>query len=492
MTMRHKRGMARTQSALLPAAVEDYVAAHSVVRVVDEYVGGLDMVALGFDKSLSAQTGRPAYAPDDLLRLYLYGYWNRVRSSRKLEVECQRNLEAIWLMSQLAPDHKTIADFRRVNGRALQATCAQFVQFLREAKLVGGEAPVVAIDGSKFKASASKASLVSAEQVAKQRQKIERRIAQYLEQMNEADQQEDGEVEPSAERIKAALERLRRRDQKLEQAQADLATQHPGRKGKQNTPRVGLTDPDCVMLSAKGSATLAGYNVQQAVDTEHKLIVAHEVTTLRNDHASLEPMATQAQEALKAESMTALADCGYMNGAQAQGCEAKSITPVVPMQDVSNTQDSACYPKSLFVYAKDTDTYRCPAGEILTRYKHDRTQQKDYYWTRACGGCKYKTHCTQSARRSIARSWFADAAERAHKRAHEDRRLMRLRSETAEHPFGNLKAMLQGGFLLRSLPKVKGEMALGVLTYNLKRTVNILGMHQLIRKLRMTPAPSGT
>lgn len=490
MATKHKRGIARTQTALLPAAVEDYVGAHSIVRVIDEYVNGLDMVALGFDKSMSAPTGRPAYAPDDLLRLYLYGYWNRVRSSRKLEIECKRNLEAMWLMSQLAPDHKTIADFRRVNARPFQLMCAQFVQFLREQKLVGGDAPVVAIDGSKFKASAAKASLVTAEQAAKQREKIKKRIAEYLEQMDEADRQEAAEVEPSAAQIAAALERLRQRDQQLAQAQTELAAQDPGRKGKEKTPRVGLTDPDCVMLSGKGGAALAGYNVQQAVDTQHKLIVAHEVTTLGNDRASLEAMATQAQQALDAATLTVLADCGYANGGQAQACEAQGITPVVPMPEVSNTKAPECYPKSLFVYDKHSDTYRCPAGQLLSRYKRDRTNQTDYYWTAACLGCEQKPHCTKSARRTIARSWFAEAAERAHARAQANPRLMRLRSETAEHPFGNLKATLEGGFLVRTLHKVKGEMALTVLTYNLKRTVNILGIAQLMQKLTTIPAPS--
>ncbi|MBC8163301.1 MAG: IS1182 family transposase [Roseiflexaceae bacterium] len=485
MAHQHKRGIARTQTALLPAAVEDYVAAHSIVRVIDEYVNGLDMVALEFDKSVPAATGRPGYAPDDLLRLYLYGYWNRVRSSRRLEIECKRNLEAMWLMSQLAPDHKTIADFRRVNARAFQLMCAQFVQFLRGQKLVGGEAPVVAVDGSKFKASASKSSLVTAEQAAKQRQKIEQRIGQYLEQMDQADAQEDAEVEPSAERIEAALKRLRQRDQQLEQAQAELAAQGAGAKAKEErTPRVGLTDPDCVMLSGKGGATLAGYNVQQAVDAQHKLIVAHEVTTHANDRTSLEPMASQAQQVLGAAEMTVLADTGYMNGAQAQGCEAKGITPVVPMPEVPNTHGEAFYPKRMFSYDKTTDSYRCRAGEVLKRYKHDRTAETDYYWTRACAGCAHKARCTKSERRSIARSWYAEAAERAHERARGNATLMRLRSATAEHPFGNLKAILDGGFLLRTLPKVKGEMALGVLTYNLKRTLNILGIEQLMQKLR--------
>jgi transposase len=491
MGHQHKRGIARTQTALLPPAIEDYVGARSAVRVIERYVSGLDLAGLGFAKSMPAATGRPGYAPDDLLGLYLYGYWNRVRSSRRLEVECQRNLEVMWLMGQLAPDHKTIADFRRVNAAAFQSACGQFVQFLREAKLVGMEAPVVAVDGSKFKACASKKSLVDLEQTAKERKKIERRIAEYLEEMDEADRVEDGEVQPTGEQIEAALERLRKRDKKLEQAQVELAARAEESEGKDKTVRVGLTDPDCVMLKQNGGGALAGYNVQQAVDAKHKLIVAHEVTTRGNDHTSLEPTASQAQAALKAESMTAVADCGFMNGAQAQACEDQGITPVVPMPQVSNTQGGDFYAKTMFVYDQQSDTYRCPAGQVLSRYKRDEVAQTDYYRTRACAQCALKAKCTKSKEgRSIARSWFADAAERAHERARHNPRLMRVRSATVEHPFGNLKAMMQGGFSLRTLPKVKGEMALAVLTYNLKRALNILGIDKLISKLGMGAALS--
>lgn len=490
MAHQHKRGLARTQTALLPAAVEDYVGAHALVRVIDLYVEGLNMAALGFKKSVPLGEGRPPYAPADLLKLYLYGYWNRVRSSRKLEAECQRNLEVMWLLGTLVFDHKTIADFRRENAQAFKAVCAQFVQFLRAAQLVGGEAPVVAVDGSKFKASASKASLVSAEQAAKQRARIEQRVTEYLAQLDETDRQESAEGEPGRARIEAALKQLRERDRQLAQAQAELAGKAAQAKGKAGTPRVGLTDPDCVMLNQKGSTAVAGYNVQQAVDTEHKLIVAHEVTTRGNDHTSLEPMATQAQQALGAQSMTALADTGYMNGAQASACEAKGITPIVPMQEAANTRAQNLYAKTQFVYDPATDTYRCPAGELLERYKRDHKAQTDYYWTSACAGCANKPQCTRSKRRSIARSWHADAAERAHQRA-QDRRFMRLRSSTAEHPFGNLKAMMPGGFLVRTLAKVKGEMALTVLTYNLKRALSILGFEQLMRNLQSITAPSG-
>ena len=484
----HKRGIARTQSSLLPASIEDYVEGHALVRVIDAYVSGLDMARLGFAKSEPAHTGRPSYAPQDLLGLYLYGYWNRVRSSRRLESECKRNLEVMWLMRELAPDHKTIADFRRLNAGAFQRACAQFVQFLREAELVGGQLPTVAVDGSKFKANAAKKTLVDAEQVAKQRKKIERRIEEYLKQLDEADAAEDGEAQPSKEQIEQALERLRKRDQKLEGAQSKLAEAQDQAAANGATPRVGLTDPDCAMLKQSGGGAVAGYNVQQAVDTEHHLIVAHEVTTRANDHTSLQPTASQAQEALKTDALVVVADTGFMNGAQAQACEDQGITAVVPMQQASHTGDGSLFAKAMFAYDEGSDTYRCPAGALLERFKRSKTNQIDYYTTGACSDCTLKPQCTRAKRREIARSWYAGAAERAHRRAQANPRLMRLRSASVEHPFGNLKAMLSGGFLVRTLSKVKGEMALAVLTYNLKRTLKVLGIGALMNRLRTSAA----
>jgi transposase len=486
----HRRGTARTQTALLPPAIEDYVEKDALVRVIDAYVEGLDLTQLGFRKSVPQAEGRPPYAPADLLKLYLYGYWNRVRTSRRLEAECRRNLELMWLLGQLVFDHKTIADFRRENAQAFKAVCAQFVQFLRAAELVSGEMPVVAVDGSKFKASASKASLLDAKQAAKQRARIEQRVAQYLAQLDEADRQPEGEGEPDRARIEAALQRLRERDERLQHAQAELATKAQVGAGQEGTLRVGLTDADCVMLKSPGGGAIAGYNVQQAVDAQHKLIVAHAVTTERNDHASLEAIATEAQQALGSESMMAVADSGYMNGAQSQACEQKGITPVVPMAQATNTQGQQFYAKTQFIYDRDTDTYRCPAGELLHRYKRDRNRQTDCYWTSACERCAHKPHCTPGKRRTIKRSWHAQAVERAHQRA--TARLMRLRSETVEHVFGNLKAMLPGGFVLRTLPKVRAEMALAILTYNLKRALNVLGFKELMRRLQMRIVPGAT
>ena len=486
---KHKTGIARTQTALLPPTLDDYAEANSIVRVIDRYVSGLDLVALGFSHSLPAHTGAPGYAAADLLKLYLYGYWNRIRHSRQLETECKRNVEVMWLMGQLRPCFKTIAAFRSGNAKPFEVTCAQFVALLREIALVGGKRPVVAVDGSKFKACASKGSVLTQEQLERERQRIQKRIRRYLEEMDEADRQDEGVPELTREQFEAALEKLKERDKKLEQAQAELAARAET-LAADATPRASLTDPDAVLLTGNAGQALAGYNVQQAVDTQHGFIVAHEVTTQRNDHASLASMAAQAQDALQAEELTVLSDTGYANGAQAQACEERAITPVVPMPQPSHTRAAGCYPKTLFSYDHATDTYRCPAGERLTRYKRDRKLQTDYYTTKACQNCPLRANCTRSKRRSIARSWFADAAERAHQRARSQPRLMRLRAASAEHPFGNLKAMLAGGLCMRTLVKVKGEMALSVLAYNMKRAVNVLGIGEFLEKLWMCSACS--
>jgi transposase len=491
MSVGHKRGLDRGQSALLPAAVEDYVGAAHMVRVIDAWVERLDLAALGFARSRPAATGRPPYAPDDLLRLYLYGYWNRIRSSRALERECRRNLEVMFLVRQLVFDHKTIADFRKDNGKPLQAACAAFVQFVRGEGLLGLEEAVVAIDGSKFKASAAAGTVVDEAAVAARRERLAERIAEYLAQMDERDAAEAGAEDPQAERLAAALSKLLQQDRVLAAAQAAIEAQAEGQArvpvAEPIKPQSGLTDPDAVAL--RGG--LVGYNVQQAVDSDSKLIVAHEVTQQGNDHRSLAPTAAAAQAALGVESLTVLADAGYMNGEQAQRCEDAGITPVVPMQQAASTRGEDLYPKTAFAYDPATDSYCCPAGQLLRRLKRSCTQQTDYYGTDACARCPMKARCTNGTRRTIARSWFAAAAERADQRARASRDWMRLRAATAEHPFGLLKAILAGGFLVRGLAKVKGEMALAVLVVNLRRAMNLMGIEKLIERLKNEPATAG-
>jgi transposase len=267
---KHKAGIPRTQTALLPPTLDDYAAANSVVRVIDSYVAGLDLAALGFTHSIAAHTGASSYAPADLLKLYLYGYFNRIRHTRELETECKRNVEVMWLMGQLRPCFKTIAAFRSANGKAFEDACAQFVSFLREIQLVGGKLPVVAVDGSKFKACAAKRSVMTPEQLEHERKRIQKNIRRYLEQMDEADRQDEGVPELTPEQVEAALEKLKQRDKKLAQAQAELAARAEA-GGADKTPRASLIDADSVLLIGNGGEALAGYNVQQAVDTRAQL-----------------------------------------------------------------------------------------------------------------------------------------------------------------------------------------------------------------------------
>lgn len=489
MSVGHKRGLDRGQSALLPPAVEDYVGAAHMVRVIDAWVERLDLAALGFARSRPAATGRPPYAPEDLLRLYLYGYWNRVRSSRALERECRRNVEVMFLVRQLVFDHKTIADFRKDNAAALQAACAAFVQFVRGEGLLGLDEAVLAIDGSKFKANAAAGSVVDEAAAAARRERLAERIAQYLAQMDDLDAAEAGGEDPQAERVAAALMKLLNKDLALTAAQTAIQAKAEAQAevAEPIKPQAGLTDPDAVAL--RGG--LVGYNVQQAVDGASKLIVAHEVTQQGNDHRSLAPTAAAAQAALGVESLTVVADAGYMNGEQAQRCEDAGITPVVPMQQAASTTGEHLYPKTAFAYDPATDSYRCPAGQLLSRFKRSRSRQTDTYGTDACARCAQKAKCTNGTQRTIARSWFAAAAERADQRARADRHWMRLRAATAEHPFGLLKAILPGGFLVRSLAKVRGEMALAVLVVNLRRAMNLMGIEKMIERLKTEPLATG-
>ena len=281
---------------------------------------------------------------------------------------------------------------------------------------------------------------MNAKQLAKAQERTAKRVAEYRAQLDKADR--EGTHDPDAAQIRKAPEWLKARAAALEKAKAELDA------GK---TRVGLTDPDCVMLVKNGTAVV-GYNLQQAVDAQHKLIVAYEVSTKHNDHASLQPMTTQAKDALRAESLTVVCDTGYANGTQSEVCKKRNITPVVPQPEAPNTRHAEGYTKAQFNYDKPTDTWRCPAGALLTLFKRDHAKRMDYYHTKACATCAQKAQCTQAKQRTIARSWHAEATERAGARTKADPKLMRLRSATAEHPFGNLKAILEGGFLLRTLP----------------------------------------
>lgn len=474
--MSYVKGEAPGQGSLFPVSLDELVPDDHLVRVIAAYVERLDLAALGFTKAVTKGTGRPPYDPADLLKLYLYGYLHRIRSSRRLEAECQRNVEVMWLLGRLAPDHKTIADFRRVNHKGFTALCRAFVQFCRQAGLVAGA--LVAIDGSKFQAVASRRQLVTPERLAKQQKALEARIADYLRQMDEADKAEvANEIDRTA--LQAALQQLQARHDDVQTARALMAAT--------GLTQLVTTEPDARdMRTARGPRV--AYNVQTAVDAEHGLIVHHEVTQDGSDNRQLQPMAEATKATLEQATLTVVADAGYSNLAQFQGCEDAGVTAYVPPNRAVNTQgDGALFDRSRFAYDATQDTYTCPNGKRLTLKQHNAPGQHSVYAAAVedCAACPLKPQCTQAARRHISRHMHEDAAVRMQARLAAAPEMMRRRQAIVEHPFAGLKYWIMGHarLLLRGLEGASTEMALAVSAYNLKRAINILGVPALMARL---------
>jgi len=474
-------GRSRDQGSLFPVVLDDLVPQEHVVRVIDAFVRRLDLVGLGFGKAEPAATGRPPYDPGDVLKLYLYGYLNQVRSSRRLERECGRNVELMWLLNGLAPDHKTIAEFRRGNALAFKAVCRAFVRFCAEAQLIGGQ--WVAIDGSKFQAVASKRSVVSAAKLDEQLKSIDRQVQGYLETLEAADEAEAGSEEPSREAVREALARLKERRADVASAQAILE------ELKESQHVVG--EPEAKLMKTGQGPSLVAYNVQTAVDAKHKLVVHHEVTNELADNRSLLPMATATQDALGAETLSVVADAGYSNGEQLKGCEQAGITPYVPVQRAINNQGEGRYfERAAFAYDAGADTYRCPAGELLRRKTINSEARLVLYSGAACSGCALKGQCTGAKQRWVSRHFEEEVLERTRRRLERYPAAMALRRETAEHPFANLKYGILGNarLLLRGINGARGEMALAVLAYNFRRALNLLGANAMTQRLVLAGA----
>jgi transposase len=470
--MSYIRGEDRGQAALLPAAIEDYVAADAPVRVIDAFVDGLDVRGLGFGRSVPAATGRPPYDPRDLLKLYVYGYLNEVRLSRRLERECYRNVEAMWLLRRLVPDFKTIADFRRDNGTAIVGACRAFVLFCRDQGLFA--ARLVALDGSKFRAAASAKRVIGRREISEEAARLDRRIAEYLAGLDASDAHEPDEA-PRA--TAAALQALRERRAELDRLAAWLDVE------QRNMLVEG--EPDARPMGIGAGRKPPSYNVQTAVDAEAGLIVHHEVTTEPTDNRLLHPMAKTTKDVMEADTLTVVADAGYSNGADALACERDGITPCVPAnRSINNQGDGTLFDRSLFDYDGVTDSYRCPAGRTLVRKQIMRRDHCVVYVAQDCSGCTLKPRCTTAERRLLTRHFHEDALQRMNARVEADPSLMRQRRCAAEHPFGTMKRMTAGGrFLTRGLAKVKAEAALSVLAYNILRAMNLLGASSLRAKL---------
>jgi len=476
--MDYIEGSNRDQLTLFPQSLDEYVSDDNPVRFIDAFVENLDLIDLGFKHSLLKETGRPPYHPGVLLKLYIYGYLNRIRSSRRLEQESHRNVEVIWLTGKLMPDHKTIANFRRDNRAAIREVCRSFTRFCRELDLFGGE--LVAIDGSKFKAVNNKGRNFTDRRLKKALQDIEKKIDAYLDELDENDAMAPEEHKPSAEELKQKIQRLKERMKKYKGLKKEM--------DDSGETQISLTDPDSrSMPLAGGPRTQVAYNVQISVDEKHKLILDHEVTNEVTDRNLLRQMAIQAKEALGMEKLDVLADMGYYDGQQIKDCMEEGITPLIPKADTSANKKLGLFSKSDFNYDPEQDCYWCPAGKKLT-YRFQTTEKgrvRRYYATAACAKCALKDQCTRSKQgRRISRWVYEEVLEEMERRVNANPEKVKLRKQLAEHPFGTIKHHWdQGHFLMRKLPNVGSEMSLSVLAYNLKRTIQILGIPRMMEAL---------
>src|ERR1700723_173016 len=468
-------GLDRGQATLLPECLEDLGDESNPVRAVDVFVDALELRDLGFDGVDPAATGRPAYHPSTLLKLYVYGYLNRVQSSRRLEREAGRNVEVMWLTGRLVPDHKTIADFRKDNGRAIRQVCSRFVVLCRTMGLFAEAA--VAIDGSKFKAVNNRDKNFTRAKMERRLAQIEESVARYLRQLDSADRQEPSEARTTkTTRLKEKIAKLKEEMQRLHGLKTLMLA----------TPdqQISLTDPDSRSMATSGRGSgVVGYNVQVAVDTDHHLIIAHEVTNIGSDRAQLANIASLSDSVLGVEKLEAVADRGYYSGEEILGCDKAGIAVTLPKPMTSGLEARGRFGKQDFVYLSDEDAYRCPAGEkLIYHYTNEEDgQQLRRYWTNACRDCALKASCTTGKERRITRWEHEHVLEEVQRRLDNNPLAMRQRRETVEHPFGTMKARMGAThFLTKTLPKVAAEMALSVLAYNLTRVMNIVGIKPLI------------
>jgi len=464
-------GENRQQSTLFPERVDDYIDEDSPVRVIDYFIDKLDISGLGF-KAEPAITGRPGYHPRTMLKIYVYGYLNQVHSSRRLEREAQRNVELMWLTGRLAPDFKTIADFRKDNGEAIRLVCREFVMLCRKLNLLTDT--LVAIDGSKFKAVNNRDKNFTKAKMKRRLAEVEASIARYLSELDAADAAAPAEESWSLKEKISALEEEMDRLKKLEVRMLEAPDE-----------QLSLTDPDARSMKSRG-AGIVGYNVQTAVDTSHHLIVAHEVTNAPVDRRLLHKMAMQAKTALDVDALKVVADQGYYSGEELLACEQSNIVSFIAKIDTAAKRAKGEFPRSAFRYIPDDDEYECPAGERLI-YRFTSTEKDKEirrYWSSACAGCPIKSACTPSKQRRVSRWVHEEVIEAAEHRLNQHPGMMNIRRATVEHPFGTLKAWMGSThFLTKTLDRVSTEMGLHVLAYNMKRVINLLGTKAVLEAI---------
>lgn len=470
-------GENRSQSVLFPERLDDYIGEDNPVRVIDVFVDELDLATLGFEGMTPEATGRPSYHPATLLKIYIYGYLNRVQSSRRLERETQRNVELVWLTGRLSPDFKTIADFRKDNGTAIRRVCSEFVSLCRRLKLFS-EA-MVAIDSSKFKAVNNSDRAFTQGKVRGRLAQLEESVGRYLEELDRADRQPTLVSEERVMHLRKKVQVIKTQMRRLKKIGTQLTQSPDG--------QLCLTDPDarCMATSGRQSPVVA-YNVQTAVDTKHHLIVAHEVTNVGNDRKALSAMSEQARDAMGVEDLTAIADRGYFSGEQIRLCEQNGITPFVPKTMTSGNRAKGLFDKRDFEYIEKDNEYRCPSGQraIYRCSTIDKGLTVHKYWSSACPQCPMKSRCTTGQNRRISRWEHEDVVDAMQHRLDQHPEISRVRRQTVEHPFGTLKAWMGAThFLTRTFPRVSTEMSLHILAYNMKRVMNILGVRPLMHAI---------
>lgn len=470
-------GESRSQATLFPERIDDYVAEENAVRVIDVFVDELDLSGLGF-KTIPEVTGRPAYHPAMMLKLYIYGYLNRIQSSRRLECEAGRNVELMWLLGRLAPDFKTIAEFRKNNGEAIRLVCREFVMLCRKLNLFSDA--FVAIDGSKFKAVNNRNRNFSKAKIKKRLEQIDDSIARYLGEIASADRREGEATRTKTGRLENKIAALKEEIQSLKKLEVQML--------ESPDQQISLTDPDArAMTTAGRGKAIVGYNVQTAVDTKHHLIVAHEVTNVGSDRSQLANMALQAKEAIACKELTVVADRGYLNGEEILSCDKAGITAYVPKTQTSNNQARGLFGRGHFIYQPETDEYECPAGQRLIYRCTDEDKGKVIrrYWSSACPRCPLKPKCTTGKERRMGRWEHEAVMEAMEDRVDRKPDCMRIRGSTVEHPFGTIKSWLgPTHFQMKRLEHVSTEMSLHVLSYNLKRMLQMFGAGPLMAAIR--------
>ena len=469
------QGEHRGQSSLLPESLDDYVNDTNPVRVVDVFVDELDLIKLGFDGAIPADTGRPAYHPSTLLKIYIYGYLNRIQSSRRLEREAQRNVELMWLTGRLMPDFKTIANFRKENSKAIRGVCRQFVVLCQRLGLFAEG--LIAIDGSKFKAVNNRDRNFTSAKLKRRMEEIEASISRYMTSLDATDQQDRPTPDADVVRLEERIAKLKVQMRELQTIEVQL-NESPDKQ-------VSLTDPDARSMMTRGTG-IVGYNVQTAVDTKHHLIVAHEVTNVGSDRDQLSPMAKQAREVIGTEKLSVIADRGYFKSEEILACHDAGIIAYVPKPMTSAAKADGRFNNDAFIYDATTNEYICPAGEVLIwRFSSvEKGMKLHRYWSSNCQSCALKSQCTPSKQRRVRRWEHEAVLEEMQYRLARAPQMMKVRKRTVEHPFGTLKQWMGAAhFLTRKLNGVSAEMSLNVLAYNLKRVMKIMGAGSLLQAL---------